>query len=256
MPAIQLDIASLIADAETSSAGGGVFAANVPQGLTLILPVRDPRIQPDDRTNKAGVYAPATDYGLDDGKPRSKRIYLGVVLFSNDPKYFPRGWDGNFAEASEDIRSKAAAMPNSRLVVPFALAKQVGEAYLQLFQPPKADAGGLLASTVASFLEVDAANGKFEYEPSLHYPIALTRTGEKLTTKYAATVVSNVTPDMQKLIRSIGGLVLPPLPLPELAADYTAYRKAKLAEKATAPAAAPATPPPASSVDFLSALGL
>ncbi len=256
MPAIQLDIASLIADAEASNASG-VFAANVPSGLTLILPVRDPRIAPTDRENKMGVFATATDFGLDDGKPRSKRIVLGVVLFSNDPKYFPRGWDGNFSEASAEVRERATGLTNARLAVPFALAKQVGDAYLGLFNPPKADAGGLLASTVANFVEVDEATGKFEYDPAVHFPIALTRTGEKLTTKYAASVVANVTPDMQKLIRSIGGLVLPPLALPALAADYTAYRKEKLAEKAAAPAAPKtAVPTPSANADILSLLGM
>jgi hypothetical protein len=252
MPTIDF---SSILTATVTTRNSGVRTANIPNGRTIILPVRDPRISIEDIDNMRGVGAKATDYYK--GKQLQKTVVLGVVLHADDPQYLPRGWDGDWSNASAENQERAAALGAKRLVVSFALNsgtnKSLAYLYLQRFVRKDDD----LFTRISAPCEVDAETGKLHFDPAVNFPLVVLRSGKEKSTTYDVSV-GDVTPQMQQFIASkLDVVLLPSLTLPEIGVDFSEYAKRRH-DESSAPAAAPAAtdaPKPASSTDFLSAMG-
>ncbi len=255
MPAIDF---SSVLTATVTSRNSGVRTANIPNGRTIILPIRDPRIAIEDIDNMRGVGAKATDFYK--GKQLQKTVVLGVVLHADDPQYLPRGWDGDWSNASAENQERATALGAKRLVVSFALNsgtnKSLAYLYLQRFVRKPDD----MFTRISTPCEVDAETGKLQFDPAVNFPLVVTRSGKEKSTTYDVSV-GDITPQMQQFITAkLDVVLLPPLTLPEIGVDFSEYAKRRHEESATQAAAPTAAktgaPAAADNSDILSLLGM
>lgn len=219
MTALNFDFDALISQV-SGNEGGGTFAAYLGAGSTVVIPVRDPRIDPTDMANGAGFFGRAVSQFVRDGKAQAtkKFVTLTIVLSADQPKGLTKGWDGNFAEASDVQKERAAAVGATRAIVPMLVPSKLMKAYLNA-----------IGSAVVP-ADVDFDTGAVTL-PEGCFPLIIKRTGEGLKTEYSVTPLMRLTPNVKKAMEGIGTVLVPETTVVEIAADYTQFQAKRAAEQ-------------------------
>ncbi len=222
-----IDIEALLSDVKSSEAGG-TFAAYLGDGNTVILPVRDTRIDEGDIANGAGLFGKAKSVFVKDGKPQESKKYIifAVVLSADNPKGLSKGWDGNWEEAHDSVKERAKSISAQRVLVPLSVPKKVLEAYL--------NAIGSAVETV----DVDFETGAVTVVDGA-FPLVINRSGKGLTTSYSVTPLMKLSAPMKAAIASIKTVVTPETTIIDIAADYSAFQAKRAEEQLATPQATP-----------------